>query len=776
MVSTPDGEALMAEYVESLRYEADITDVKRKLGELRDVTESTQKDHSSRVGLMSKAWDGFHSVTSRAIDVVQRVGVVAGAALGAAGVFGVKAAGDFQQTRIAFEGILGSGQKAQAFLSQLRDFAAKTPFEFPELSGAARQLLGVGFAAKDVIPIMTKIGNVTAALGGSAEGVNGVVRALGQMQGKGKASAEELQQISEAIPGFSAIKAIAESMGVTTAEAFKLLEKGAVPADEAIQAILTGMEKFPGAAGAMDRQSRTLNGVISTLKDTFRNALVDGIEPFLPGISRGLEGAMPKIQGAVQASVRFVGNLIAQVRNLVEMFRSGDADGQGFAEIIDNIFGNTGRLIPIFRTAWNVVSDLVAAFRSIASFVRGNLTPILVGLGVIVGAVLVGQVIALATAFAALFSPAVLIVGAIAAVAAGLVYAYQHFETFREVVDAVGRFLKDTLVPAVQSAAEVVVDRFGWVVDWVQRTWPQVSEVIDHVMNVVAGVIRTVVDVVSALWRAWGDDIVRIVKVAWDFVRETVNNALQVISGIIRTAVAVINGDWGQAWDAIKSVLSAAWDQIENVVSTSVGVLRATVGGIVSTFGEVLRPLGNFLHTWIVVPFETVVAFIGGLPARISAVAGGMFDGIKEAFKSAINWIIRGWNSLDFSIPGFDPPGPGPKFAGFSPGLPNIPELRGWGGPVTAAKPYIVGDRGRPELFVPKLNGTIHPDANQVLDQLSRSGGAGQGPSPGVMVAEGAVQVSVSAGSSLSDYDLVRLEQMARDAGRAALEQAVWSN
>ncbi len=222
-----------------------------------------------------------------------------GAALAGLGAWGLKSAAEMQQVEIAFEGIFQSGVKSKKFLDDLRAFAAKTPFEFPELARSAKMLLATGTAAEDVIPIMTKLGNVAATLGVGGPEIEGVVRALGQMAGKGKASAEELQQISEQIPGFSAIKAIAEDMGITVAEAFDQMAEGAIPAQRAIDAILAGMDKFPGAAGAMARQSTTLNGVLSTLKDTARDALIGGIAPILPAISTAINNAMPKIQASL---------------------------------------------------------------------------------------------------------------------------------------------------------------------------------------------------------------------------------------------------------------------------------------------------------------------------------------------------------------------------------------------------------------------------------------------------------------------------------------------
>ena len=206
-----------------------------------------------------------------------------GGYLSARAIFGPVA--DYQQTEIAFNGLLGSAERSTRFLTQLRNFARVTPFEFQGVADGARRLLAVGFAARDVIPTLSTIGDVAANLGAGTEEINGVIRALGQMQGKGKASAEELNQISEQLPGFSAVRAIAESLGITVAEAFGQMRAGAIPADVAIQAILEGMRNMPGAAGAMERQSRTLNGRLSTLRDTVRDLTIDAINPFIDRIS-----------------------------------------------------------------------------------------------------------------------------------------------------------------------------------------------------------------------------------------------------------------------------------------------------------------------------------------------------------------------------------------------------------------------------------------------------------------------------------------------------------
>jgi tape measure domain-containing protein len=336
---------------------------------------------------------------SRFGSSVAKFGAVAAGITAATGAalagWGLKAAADMQQVSIAFEGIMGSGEQAQAFLEDLRSFASKTPFEFPELARASKMLMATGTAAEDVIPVMTKLGNVAATLGVGGAEIEGVVRALGQMQGKGKASAEELQQISEQIPGFSAIRAIAESLGITVEEAFDKMKDGAISADVAVAAILEGMEKFPGAAGAMERQAKTLNGVLSTLKDTARDALVAGVTPALAGVTEAINKAMPAISSLMEGIGRTFGTLLERLVPALEPLLP---IVQKFAELVGFVLVVAlDKLGPLFEKISPHLDKFLTAIAAVAVTIIDQLAPIL--------ATLVPAVLDLATTFAEALVP-----------------------------------------------------------------------------------------------------------------------------------------------------------------------------------------------------------------------------------------------------------------------------------------------------------------------------------------------------------------------------------
>lgn len=217
---------------------------------------------------------------------------IQGAILGATGAFAgiykpMDIAGDYEQTQIAFETMLKSAEKAEQFLKDASEFANKTPFEFPELINSSKLLLAFGFEADKILDLMTVIGDTSSGLGAGAEGIDRITRALGQMQAKGRAQAEELLQLQEL--GVPANQILQEELGLT-GEQVANIGKESIEAAKVIDALLRGMDKRFG--GMMANQSKTAKGMMSTLKDTLQNSL---LRPWGQGLWEGVKPGLEKI-------------------------------------------------------------------------------------------------------------------------------------------------------------------------------------------------------------------------------------------------------------------------------------------------------------------------------------------------------------------------------------------------------------------------------------------------------------------------------------------------
>ncbi len=177
---------------------------------------------------------------------------------------------------MGFETMTGSAEQAQALLAQLRDFAVKTPFEFPDLVKASQRFMAMGFAASDIIPTLTSVGDAMAASGRiTSDVLNRVTLALAQINTKGRVMTQEMNQLTEA--GIPAWQLLAKQMGITTQQLQKMVEDGAVPAGKAIKDLTTGINQQFG--GAMTKASTTFLGAMSNIKDAVGLMIADGFQP-----------------------------------------------------------------------------------------------------------------------------------------------------------------------------------------------------------------------------------------------------------------------------------------------------------------------------------------------------------------------------------------------------------------------------------------------------------------------------------------------------------------
>lgn len=307
----------MANVVVEAQYVADTT---RYVRNLRQASEETSR-FAREIPEAVQATDQLKSSTIGLSAALGTVGAIIGAkAIGAIQKYamqGIAAAKQYEQTVISIEGIFaGTGmsmeaaaEKTKTYLGDLRDFAAKTPFELPQVLDAVKRLLSIGYAADDVKNrLLPAVGDIVAALGQPPHAVSAVVYAFGQMKSAGRVLSQDLMQIGNALPGFNAKMALASKLFQGDMFALtKAMESGALDSTKAIDAIIEAMTEFGGAQGAMARQSQTLVGVMSTFADTVNNALIDGLMPSLPVLSATLNQVMPEVQSLATAFAQALG-------------------------------------------------------------------------------------------------------------------------------------------------------------------------------------------------------------------------------------------------------------------------------------------------------------------------------------------------------------------------------------------------------------------------------------------------------------------------------------
>jgi len=237
---------------------------------------------------LDKAFNDTHKKLKTVSDALTKAGkkmttFVTAPILGA-GIASLKSAADMEKYTVAMEVMLGSAEKAKNLLGEIEEFSASTPFQFPDLVQGANRLMGFGVEADKVVETMRNLGNVAK---GEADILDRLTLAYGKLRAKGKASLEELNMFSEA--GVPILAELSRMYGVTTDEMFEYISAGKVGFDEvnqALQNMTTGEGQF---AGMIEKQSQTLSGAISTMKDNLMLAGRGMVEDFLPQITEAVQ-------------------------------------------------------------------------------------------------------------------------------------------------------------------------------------------------------------------------------------------------------------------------------------------------------------------------------------------------------------------------------------------------------------------------------------------------------------------------------------------------------
>lgn len=329
-----------------------IRQIQTQLKGLQDVAEKAATSSGASVGAINKV----EGAVGRLRTTLIRGAVALGAYHFIPEIFNTAKEAIFgfnqqlDEARISFTTFTGSATKAEAILNDLKDFAAKTPFEFKDLLSASQRMLAMGTAAKDLLPRLTAIGDAAAAMGGSPFIIERIQRALGQIQAKGRVQAEELMQLAEV--GIPAYRYIAEAIGTDIPTALNQMRKGTIDSATAIDALLKGMASDFG--GMMAQQSKTMMGAWSNVKDFVTQKVAEMTRGVFDQARKGMVALSDWLQSpAVQkAASDFAANLNKMLQSAIKV-------GGQLVNALKPAFQD---LVAATKAAWEIAQRLFEAW------------------------------------------------------------------------------------------------------------------------------------------------------------------------------------------------------------------------------------------------------------------------------------------------------------------------------------------------------------------------------------------------------------------------------
>ena len=157
--------------------------------------------------------------------------------------------------------MLGSAEKASDFLEQLKSDASRTPFDTDTLVKANQYLLGAGENAEYSRKTILALGDAVKATGGGNDELNRMAQNIQQIANVGKASSMDIKQFAYA--GINIYQVLAKYTGKSVQD----VKDMTITYDVLTQALQAAAEEGGLYYNAMNTQSQTMSGRLTTLKD-----------------------------------------------------------------------------------------------------------------------------------------------------------------------------------------------------------------------------------------------------------------------------------------------------------------------------------------------------------------------------------------------------------------------------------------------------------------------------------------------------------------------------
>lgn len=374
----------------------DVGEVRYKAAvDVSDIDSEIKKTESKLGGLdapIQKTGSKFSSLGKIGVSAVKGIGTAfiglasaAGAGVAAVAKMGVEYNAQMQSYQTAFTTMLGDAEKAQALTDNLKTLAAKTPLAMTDLADASQILLAFGSSAEQLPDQLKRLGDVAQ---GDAQALGTMATAFGRIQSNGYASLEEINMMID--QGFNPLQLIADKTGESMAEVRDRVSAGKVSFEELNDALITATESGGQFYNAMENQSKTFEGQMSTLQDnisaltgTLTADLFDGLaSDALPKVNEWVDQLMTAaeeggVEGAIEAAGTVLTEAITELLNgapkfietatsLVQSFLTGIKDNgpqitDGAINVILTLIGGFIETLPdLIETAGVLIASLLS--------------------------------------------------------------------------------------------------------------------------------------------------------------------------------------------------------------------------------------------------------------------------------------------------------------------------------------------------------------------------------------------------------------------------------
>ncbi|MSE24641.1 tape measure protein, partial [Lactobacillus curvatus] len=515
----------------------------------------------------------------------------------------------------------------------VKKYADDTVYDLNTVANTTAQLAANG--VKDYTGLTEAAGNLNAVAGGNADTFGSVAMVLTQTAGAGKLTTENWNQLADAIPGASGkLQEAMKKNGAYTGNFRDAMSDGQITADEFNQAIkqlgmsdaakeaATSTKTFEGAIGSL--QANVVTGIQNIIDQIGKANMTQMIST----LSDGIVGALKLVVGALKTV----------------------SDHQ-------TVFKTLAVGVAAFFAAFKTISVVNTVTKALTEF--NNITKIGTGVTKAFNAVL-GM------------GPFGLVVTAIAAVVAALVYFFTQTKTGKKVWQDFTKWLSETWKALTEKAKEI----FGILSNFFKTLWEGIKKATVDTWNSIKEKTTQVFNAIAEFFKQWGPTILAVlggpigllIKFIVDHWEQIKKSTIEVWTNIT-TAVkekwdafvssakqvfTVLGEVFTVIWMTIKEIFVGTWTVISSLLTAAFNIWLAAVKAIWTPIIEFFKDIWNKVKSVFTTTWNAITAFLNPIITAIKTTITNAWNAIVNTtvtvFTAVKNTIIAIWTPIGIFV------------------------------------------------------------------------------------------------------------------------------
>lgn len=370
---------------------------------------------------------------------------------------------------------------------------------------------------------------------GSTEAVDRFIYGYKQALSAGKVSAQDFNQMNEAIPGL--MSKVAESMGISYKKLKDGLSDGSISIDQFNAALQKLDTEGTGSMEALSKSAHTATGGIQTSIANARTALVRGVANIMKSVDKALEP---------------FGGLTGVITKL--------------GKVGEKVFSGLGQIIPvIIPPLLQIIQSIIPPLQNLLTQIMPVLTNLFQTLMPVAIQILNTLIPPLMQIIQALLPPLIQIINSLLPL----------IKPIADLLNPIIKILMAIITPLVQIISSIL---------------PPFIDLLSTILGVILPPLTAAIDFFASVLSTKIQAAFGIVQPIFDLIGNRFNMIKNIISNLIDFIKNVFTGNWRAAWQNVVNIFKNIMSGIGNILKTPLNVIISGINTFIKGLNHIKIP------------------------------------------------------------------------------------------------------------------------------------------------------------------------------------------